>query len=153
MSEREQKALKTVNHYKWWAVGASLIPVSFVDLAAVSGAHLKMLAEISKQYEVQFDKSRGKAVIGSLLGSVVPGTIACTVVGSLAKAVPGVGSVVGATTMAVTSGAAAVALGKVFIQHFESGGTFLDFNPDKVREYFWAQFEESQRAGTAQNPA
>ena len=27
-------------------------------------------------------------------------------------------------------------MGKVFIQHFESGGTFLDFDPDKVRSYF-----------------
>jgi hypothetical protein len=33
---------------------------------------------------------------------------------------------------------------KVFIQHFESGGTFLDLDPDKVREYFKAQFEEGR---------
>jgi len=32
------------------------------------------------------------------------------------------------------SGAYAWALGKVFIQHFQSGGTFLDFDAEKVKE-------------------
>jgi hypothetical protein len=36
----------------------------------------------------------------------------------------------------------------VFIQHFESGGTFLDFNPDEVKEYFKAQFEEGRKLAT-----
>jgi len=72
VSENEQKALKTVKNYMWWSMGAGLIPVPFVDLVAVSGVQLKMLAEISKIYGVQFQESRGKAVIGSLIGSIVP---------------------------------------------------------------------------------
>ena len=47
--------------------------------------------------------------------------------------------------MVLTSGASTWALGKVFIQHFESGGTFLDFNPEKVREYYKVQFEEGRK--------
>jgi hypothetical protein len=61
------------------------------------------------------------------------------------KAMPGLGTVAGASTMVLFSGAAAWALGKVFIQHFESGGTFLDFDPDAVKEYFRAQFQEGQK--------
>ena len=34
------------------------------------------------------------------------------------------------------------ALGNVFIQHFEAGGTFLDFDPEKVREHFRTYFKE-----------
>jgi uncharacterized protein (DUF697 family) len=145
VTENEQKALKAVKNYMWWSMGAGLIPVPFVDLAAVSGVQLKMLAEISKTYGVQFHESREKAIIGSVIGSIVPGGIACGVAGSMLKAVPLVGSVVGATTMVLTSGASTWALGKVFIQHFESGGTFLDFNPEEVREYFKAQFEEGRK--------
>jgi len=33
------------------------------------------------------------------------------------------------------------ATGKVFIRHFESGGTFLDFDPGKARAYYAEQFE------------
>ena len=50
------------------------------------------------------------------------------------------GSIVGRLTMPVFAGASTYAIGQVFIQHFESGGTFLDFEPAKVREYFRRQF-------------
>ena len=145
VSEKEQTALRTVKHYMWWSMGAGLIPVPFLDLAAVSGVQLKMLAEISKIYDIPFQKSSGKAVAGSLIGSVVPGAVSYGAFGSLCKTVPVVGVVAGTTTMVLFSGASAWALGKVFIQHFESGGTFLDFNPAEVKEYFKAQFEEGRR--------
>lgn len=145
MSEKEQKALKTVKNYMWWSMGAGLIPVPFVDLVAVSGVQLKMLAEISKIYGVQFQESRGKAVVGALIGSIVPSAMSFGAVGSLLKAVPLVGALVGTPSMVVFCGASAWALGKVFIQHFESGGTFLDFNPAEVKEHFQEQFEEGRK--------
>jgi uncharacterized protein (DUF697 family) len=83
-------------------------------------------------------------VAGSLIGSVVPGTLAFGAFGSMLKAVPVVGALAGAPAMVLFCGASAWALGKVFIQHFESGGTFLNFEPDQVREYFKAQFEEGK---------
>lgn len=145
MSENEQKALKTVKNYMWWSMGAGLIPVPFVDLVAVSGVQLKMLAEISKIYGVQFQESRGKAVVGSLIGYIVPSAMSFGSIGSLLKAVPLVGALVGTPSMVLFCGASAWALGKVFIQHFESGGTFLDFNPAEVKEHFQEQFEEGRK--------
>ena len=144
MSEREQKAIKTVKNYMWWSMGAGLIPVPFLDLVAVSGVQLKMLAELSSQYGIPFQESRVKAIVGSLLGSIVPGTLAFGAAGSMIKAVPGVGALAGAPAMVLFCGASAWALGKVFIQHFESGGTFLNFEPEQVKEYFKAQFEEGR---------
>ena len=47
--------------------------------------------------------------------------------------------------MAIFSGAYTWALGRVFIQHFESGGTFLNFDAEKVREHFKAEFEEGRK--------
>lgn len=49
------------------------------------------------------------------------------------------------TAMSAISGAITYAIGQVFIQHFESGGTFLDFDPKKVKEYFMEQFEEGNK--------
>ncbi len=145
MSEKEQKALKIVKNYMWWSMGAGLIPVPFVDLVAVSGVQLKMLAEISKIYGVQFQESRGKAVVGALIGYIVPSAMSFGAVGSLLKAVPLVGALVGTPSMVLFCGASAWALGKVFIQHFESGGTFLDFNPAEVKEHFQEHFEEGRK--------
>ncbi len=129
-------------------MGAGLIPVPFVDLAAFTGVQLKMLDEISKIYEVEFKESRGKALVGSLLGYIIPSSISFGSIGSLLKAVPIVGLLVGGPSMALFCGASAYALGKIFIQHFESGGTFLNFDPEQVKEHFQKEFQEGQKVAT-----
>jgi len=141
MPEQQLQAQQIVRRYMWWSGGAGLIPVQYLDWAAVSGLQLKMVADISKVYGVPFKENLGKAAIGSLAGFVVPHAAAFGTIGSLFKGIPGLGTLVGAPAMAVFSGAYAWALGNVFILHFESGGTFLDFDPEKVREYFKSQFE------------
>jgi uncharacterized protein (DUF697 family) len=145
LSEKEQKTLTTVRNYMWWSMGAGLIPVPWADLAAVAGVQLKLLAEISKIYGVPFQENRGKAAIGSLVGFVLPHAMAFGAVGSLLKAIPVVGVLAGAPAMALFCGAYTWALGNVFIQHFESGGTFLTFDPEKVKEHFQARFEEGRK--------
>lgn len=145
MSEREQLALATVRRYMLWSAGGALIPIPFVDIAAILAAQLKMLAEISKIYDVPFERSSVKAIIGSLLGYILPEALSEGLFGSLLKTVPVVGTLVGIPSFAVFVGAYAWALGRVFIMHFESGGKFLDFNPEAVREHFRTQFEEGHR--------
>jgi len=149
VSERHQAALSRVKYYMWWSGGAGLVPVPLVDLAAVSGVQLKMLAEICKIYDVPFKESRGKAAVGALIGFVLPHAVAYGLIGSLLKAIPIVGSLAGAPAMGLFCAAYAWALGNVFVQHFESGGTFLDFDADKVKEHFRAQFDEGMSMSKA----
>jgi uncharacterized protein (DUF697 family) len=149
VSEKEQLALKTVKRYMLWSAGAALIPIPFVDILALLGAQLKMLAEISKIYDIPFEKSRVQAVVGSLLGYILPEALSEGLFGSLLKTIPGVGALVGIPSFALFVGAYSWALGRVFIMHFESGGKFLDFDPEALKPHFRAQFEEGQRmAGT-----
>lgn len=145
MTENELKASRTIKKYVWWSAGAGLIPVPFVDWAAVSGVQLKMIADLALIYGVPFRKDLVKSAIASLSGFVLPHALACGLVGTMFKAVPVIGFVAGGTAMSGLSGAYAWALGNVFVQHFESGGTFLDFDAEKVKEYFKAQFEEGKR--------
>ena len=145
MTEKEVSALKTVKKYMWWSMGAGLIPVPFVDWAAVSGVQFKMIADLAKVYGVPFKEERVKAIIGSLAGFLLPHSLAFGMIGSGIKAIPVIGALAGAPAMAVFCGAYEWALGRVFIQHFESGGTFLDLDPEAVKEYFRAQFEEGKK--------
>lgn len=145
MIEQEQQARKIVKNYMWWSMGAGLIPVPFVDLIAVSGVQLKMLAEVSKIYGIEFQETRGKALVASLIGYVVPNTLSFGSVGSLLKAIPLVGQLMGTPSMVLFCGASTYALGKVFVQHFESGGTFLSFDPAKMKEHFKQEFEEGSK--------
>lgn len=47
--------------------------------------------------------------------------------------------------MPVFSGSATYAIYKVFVQHFESGGTFLDLDPAKVKVYFSEHFAKGKK--------
>ena len=104
---------------------------------------MNMLRKLAKAYDIPFSKDIVKNVIASLLG----GGISVTFSGALAslmKTVPVIGQTTGALAMPILAGATTYATGKVFIQHFASGGTFLNFDPDKVREYYYEMFKEGQ---------
>jgi uncharacterized protein (DUF697 family) len=128
----------------YWAAGVGLIPIPIVDLAGVTVVQLKMLNELCKLYEVPFLEEKGKNLISALIGGVTASGLAAPV-GSVVKMVPLIGSVLGAVTMPTLSGAATFAVGKVFIQHFECGGTLLTFDPEKVRAYFEKELQEGKK--------
>src|SRR5262250_3695704 len=143
--ERDQVASKLVDRFSLWSGAAGLIPIPLVDMAAVGGVQLQMLRRLSEIYGVPFSENRGKSIIASLAGAVIPASTATTTavgVGSLVKSFPGVGTAIGALTMPVFSAGATYVIGKVFIQHFASGGTLLDFNPPDYREFIKAHKEK-----------
>jgi uncharacterized protein (DUF697 family) len=143
--ERDQVASKLVDRFSLWSGAAGLIPIPLVDMAAVGGVQLQMLRRLSEIYGVPFSENRGKSILASLAGAVIPASTATTTavgVGSLVKSFPGVGTAIGALTMPVFSAGATYVIGKVFIQHFASGGTLLDFNPPDYREFIKAQKEK-----------
>jgi uncharacterized protein (DUF697 family) len=143
--QRDTLASQLVDRFSLWSGAAGLIPVPLIDMAAVGGVQLQMLRRLSEIYGVPFSDNRGKSVIASLAGAIIPASTATTTamgVGSLFKAVPGVGTAIGALSMPVFSAGATYVIGKVFIQHFASGGTLLDFNPPDYREFIKAQQEK-----------
>ena len=144
-AQRDELASQVVDRFSLWSGAAGLIPLPLIDVAAVGGVQLVMLRRLSEIYGVPFSENRGKSLIASLAGSVLPYSTAATgamTVGSLVKGLPGIGWVVGAISMPVFSAGATYVIGKVFIQHFASGGTLLDFNPPDYREFIKAQKEK-----------
>lgn len=138
---RDELAKQIVDRFSLYSGAAGLIPVPLVDVAAVGGVQLQMLRRLSEVYDVPFSENRGKSIIASLAGALIPASTATTTamgVGSLLKALPGIGTVVGVVSMPAFSAAATYAIGKLFIQHFASGGTLLDFNPPDYREFIKA---------------
>ena len=140
VTSRQHDASRTVRTYMAWSAGAGFIPVPWADLAAVSLVQIKMVADLAKLYEVPFSRNIVKTLIASLLGSLVPITLARSA-SSLVKSVPGVGSILGMLTAPVFATASTYAVGRVFIQHFEAGGTLLNFDPEAMREHFRQEFE------------
>jgi uncharacterized protein (DUF697 family) len=145
MSDKEVAAQATVEKYMWWAVAAGVLPVPLLDLAAVAAIDLKMIKELSAEYGVDFDEDQGKAIVASLAGGVTSGMIARSMgVISLLKAIPFVGQSAATLSMSIFGGAATYAIGKVFTQHYASGGTMLDLDMDKTRKFFSEQYEKGK---------
>jgi uncharacterized protein (DUF697 family) len=144
MEEKEAQAHGIVMKHVWWASGMGLIPIPLLDMAAISATELKMVKNLADHYGVAFSENRGKALIGALAGGAMPGLAAGTA-RSLLKFIPGVGTLAGMVVSPALAGASTYALGKVFIQHFESGGTLLDFDPAKMKAYYASQYEEGKQ--------
>jgi uncharacterized protein (DUF697 family) len=137
-ARRRGIAVKLVERFSLWSAAAGLIPLPFVDLAAVGGVQIQMLRRISQIYDIPFSENRGKALIAGVVGSMIPAT---SVIGaaSMVKSVPMIGTAVSVISMPALSAGATYAIGMAFIQHFASGGTLLDFNPADYREFLKAQ--------------
>jgi uncharacterized protein (DUF697 family) len=146
---KQAQAEAIINKYVPWSMGAGFVPVPLLDVVALTGIQLKMLSEISALYGVQFSENRGKSIVVSLLGGLGSKGLATGVFGSLIKAIPGVGMWLGAATLPVIGGAITFAVGKIFVQHFESGGTFLNFNSMQARKAFAEKFEEGKKEAVA----
>lgn len=146
---RRARATKLVEHFSLWSGAAGLIPVPFVDLAAVGGVQIQMLRRISEIYGVPFSKNRGKALIAGLAGTMIPMTTGIGMA-SIIKGLPLIGTAVGAIATPAMSVGATYAIGMVFIQHFATGGTLLDFAPPDYHEFIKAQVKlHDSRSKTA----
>jgi len=118
-----------------------LIPVPIADFFAVSAIQLDMIRQMCKLYEIDFKETEGKAIITSLTGSGLARLGARAAI----KFIPGVGSVLGGITMSILSGGSSYALGEVFKQHFETGGTFLDFDMNRLKKFYNEKFEKGKK--------
>jgi len=146
--QRDQAASKLVDRFSIWSGVAGLVPVPVVDVLCVGGLQLQMLRRLSQIYDVEFSENRGKALIAALAGCMIPATSGMGAASAL-KAIPLVNILAAGFVMPVLSAGATYAIGKAFVQHFESGGTLLDFNPPDYREFVKAQKEmwESRTRG------
>jgi uncharacterized protein (DUF697 family) len=149
---REEVASKLVDRFAIWSGVAGLVPIPVVDLLAVGGLQVQMLRRLSQIYDIEFSENRGKAVIAALAGTMIPATSGMGAASAL-KAVPILGMLAGSFVMPALSAGATFAIGKAFIQHFESGGTLLDFNPPDYREFVKAQKEMWNSRSTKSTPA
>lgn len=133
---RRQKAQEVTERNAVYAAGAGLIPVPIVDVAALSRVQVVLIRDICRIYEVDFKEHRLRTRIVALLSDVAA-------LGAL-KTIPVLGALFAGVTTAAVGAASTYALGMVFIEHFEQGGTLLDFDPARFREAFQREFEKGK---------
>lgn len=141
---RAYQAHHIVIKYTSGAMTIAMVPIPAVDLAMVMGTQVKMVHSICNHYQQPFSHDAVKSVITSLVGSLAAVTTTGTIT-SAVKVIPIIGTAVGFVGGATLFGATTYAVGQIFVEHFESGGTFLDFNPEEMQEHFQQLFKEGQQ--------
>lgn len=144
LPSKEALAEKVIRGNVLWASGGGLIPVPVLDVVAITAVEVKMLKELSELYQVPFKEDQVKGILFAMAAGLGAPTIGTAITISLFKAVPLAGLFSAFVAVPGLAAAFTYAIGKVFLQHFASGGTFLDFKPQNVRDYFARQFEEGK---------
>lgn len=143
LAERQNEALHTIKNHAMTAMGIGIMPLPGVDLVALTGVQLNLLRRLGDLYGHKLSDQMGRKLLGALLSGYLPLAVAAPVA-SVLKFVPGVGVMAGVLAQSSLAGTVTYAVGKLFYQHFESGGTFLDFNGAAVSAKLREQVQEGK---------
>jgi len=144
IADRLAEANSLVRTHALISAGVGLVPMPIVDLVGMTAAQLNLLRVLGNLYGSEFKEDVVKKLVASLANGYVPLQLAMPLASAL-KVIPFIGQTAGSLSMSVLGGGLTYAIGKVFVQHFESGGTFLDFDPTSVREYFRKHFMDGAK--------
>ena len=136
---RQTEAQNIVKNNIITSIASGLVPIPLFDIISLTNIQFHMIQTLAEHYEVPVDN-----ISRSLVTSLISGTLPVATMlgfGSLIKSVPGIGSLAGSGSVSIISGATSYAVGQVFINHFEHGGTLKDFNPDSAKSYFSEQYK------------
>ena len=129
-----------------WSMGAALIPIPILDMAAIGAIQANMIVDLACVYDQKITKQAVRGVISVLLGTLVPAGATQMVVGSSTKLLPGYGTIIGAVSLATFGSAATYSIGKVFVRHFEKGGTFGTFSVSAIQEDLKKEFKQAAKS-------
>jgi len=121
------------------AMGAAALPMPLVDVAAVTWVQVDLVARLAQRYGMEADRTRVKAAVLALAGAT-----AARIGGSLVKAVPGGGWIVGGATQLALAGATTYALGQVYREHFEADGSLEGPDFESLRERYETYVERGR---------
>lgn len=141
---RVLKADKIVKNHVYYTMGVGLVPVPIVDIVGISALQARMVKELAELYAVPYRHDMIKSILAGLLSSLAAMNLAVGTF-SLLRSVPLLGPLIAFAGTALYTGGATYAVGRVFIQHFELGGTLLDFNAQEVKQYFEQEYNHGKK--------
>jgi uncharacterized protein (DUF697 family) len=112
-------------HAAYSAVGG-IIPLPLANVASVTALIVRMVKALSDHYRVPFERARARAIVIGLMGGAMPTGFGVVTTTSLLHLVPGA-NLIGLAVCSVTAAACTRSIGRIFVEHFESGATLVEF--------------------------
>ena len=123
-----------------WSAGAAAMPLPFVDLIGLGLVQVKMVRNLAKAYGINANDQILESLISAVLATMATMTLPVMLFGSSLKVAPGGGTFLGSVGIATFGAASTYAIGKVFVRHFENGGTFASFSADAAKDELKKEF-------------
>jgi uncharacterized protein (DUF697 family) len=128
VQRRRLLALAVVKRHAAYSGVGGIIPIPVANIAGVAAVNVRMVKVLSELYRVPFERDRARAIVVGLLGGAMPTGLATATASTLVYVIPGA-NLVGLAVSSMTALACTRSIGRVFIEHFESGATLADFQP------------------------
>ena len=132
----------TITKHVGAAMGFGFLPLPVIDFVAITSVQMDLVYRLSRIYDIEFSTQAVRALIGSLLGASIP--LQPALISGL-KLMPGIGTAAAFVAQPALAGASTYAIGKVFVEHFESGGTLLTFDAGKMKAHFEQRMNEGKQ--------
>ncbi len=123
---RHSKANAIVERYSNVSALGGVIPVPLLNVAGVTTIIVRMVKQLCKLYGVPYEPGRARALVVGVAGGAVPTTASTIATSTLIFFVPGV-NLLGLAVSSVTASVCTRAIGRRFVEHFETGANLLDF--------------------------
>ncbi len=131
---RRSGAMTIVHRFVLISAGAGLITLPIVDVSVLAGVHVALIKELSEYYGYEFSEHAARNILVAVAASLVPGSIGSVVGRRLLAALPFVTPVFALASMAGFSAFVSYSLGRIFIEHFEAGGTLRNFDVEHLHQ-------------------
>jgi uncharacterized protein (DUF697 family) len=120
--QRRRAAEKVVDRYKVYAALGGLFPMPAINLAGLTAINMRMVKALCDLYERPFEGDQTRSIILSLVGGSVPNGIGVATASVVGLVLP-VGAFIGLAAASASAAAMTRGIGRVFIEHFEIGGS------------------------------
>jgi CRP-like cAMP-binding protein/uncharacterized protein (DUF697 family) len=134
---RRRQALAIVERHANYSALSGFIPVPLVNAGAITVVLVRMVRGLCRHYDVPFQSNRAYALVLGSMGGVMPTGLA-TFATSTIYFVPGP-NFIGLAVSSVTASAYARDIGRVLIDHFESGETLEPDHLPERRPWLWQE--------------
>ncbi len=126
MAKRRSWAGAIVERYGTYSAVGGAVPLPIVNLATTTTIIVRMVRKLSELYGVPFERDRARAIVTALMGGAMHSGLATVATSGLLYVVPA-GNLLGVALSSIAAAALTRGVGRVFVEHFESGATLREF--------------------------
>jgi uncharacterized protein (DUF697 family) len=124
-TRRRSQANSIVERHTAYAAVGGIIPVPIANVASITAVIVRMVKLLSDLYGIPFERDRARAIVVGLMGGAMPTGLGAVTTSTLFYVVPGSG-LVGLAVSSIAAVACTRSIGRIFVEHFESGSNLHD---------------------------